>query len=259
MSTCQHKNVVSCYVSFIEGSDLWLVMPILSAGSCYDIMRLNYPQGVKNEAVIATILRETLLGLQYFHENKQIHRDIKAGNILLDMEGNVFISDFGVSASLKKGQKRKTFVGSPCWMAPEVMEQTGHDYKADIWSLGVTAIELAEGEAPYSDKPAMKVIINILQGAPPTLPKHEKWDQTFRDFVSDCLQKDPSKRPTIEQIFKDHKKFFAKAKNAAYLKENFIQDLPEVHVRRDQSLILQAEDFLNKKIKLKVKRVEVQS
>lgn len=103
MSTCHHKNVVSYYVSFIEGSDLWLVMPILSAGSCYDIMRLNFPQGIKNEAIIATILREALLGLQYFHENKQIHRDIKAGNILLDMEGNVFISDFGASASLKKG------------------------------------------------------------------------------------------------------------------------------------------------------------
>jgi serine/threonine-protein kinase OSR1/STK39 len=78
-------------------------MPILSAGSCFDIMKLNFPHGIKNEAIIATILKETLLGLQYFHENKQIHRDIKAGNILLDMEGDVYISDFGVSASLKKG------------------------------------------------------------------------------------------------------------------------------------------------------------
>jgi serine/threonine protein kinase len=143
MSTCKHKNVVSCLVSFIEGTDLWLLMPILSAGSCLDVLKLNFPNGIADEAVIATILSETLHGLKYFHENSQIHRDIKAGNILLDMEGNVFISDFGVSASLKRGQKRKTFVGSPCWMAPEVMEQTGHDYSADIWSVGVTAIELA--------------------------------------------------------------------------------------------------------------------
>lgn len=106
MSTCKHKNVVSCLVSFIEATDLWLVMPILSAGSCLDVLKLNFPAGIYDEHVIATILHETLSGLQYFHENQQIHRDIKAGNILLDMEGHVFISDFGVSASLKKGQKR---------------------------------------------------------------------------------------------------------------------------------------------------------
>lgn len=139
-------------------------MPILGAGSCADIMKANCSDGIKNEAVIATILRETLLGLQYFHENGQIHRDIKAGNILLDMEGNVYISDFGVSATLKKGQKRKTFVGSPCWMAPEVMEQSGHDFTADIWSIGITAIELGEGAAPYQNLPAMKVILSILNG-----------------------------------------------------------------------------------------------
>jgi len=143
MSTCQHKNFVSCLVSFLEGTDLWLVMPLMSAGSCLDVLKIKFPNGIQDEAIIATILKETLEGLRYFHENKQIHRDIKAGNILINMDGNVFISDFGVSASLKKGQKRNTFVGSPCWMAPEVMEQTGHDYKADIWSVGVTAIELA--------------------------------------------------------------------------------------------------------------------
>jgi serine/threonine-protein kinase OSR1/STK39 len=98
MSTCHHKNVVTCYVSFIEKSDLWLVMPVLSAGSVVDVIRINFNHGIKDEAIIATLLRETLLALQYFHDNRQIHRDIKAGNILLDMEGNVYLSDFGVSA-----------------------------------------------------------------------------------------------------------------------------------------------------------------
>ena len=122
MSTCHHKNVVEYYVSFIEGTELWLVMPYLNAGSAQDILNNYYPEGIRDEGVIASILSEVMHGLKYFHINGQIHRDVKAGNILLDLEGNVKISDFGVSASLKKGQKRKTFVGSPCWMAPEVME-----------------------------------------------------------------------------------------------------------------------------------------
>ncbi len=99
----------------------------------------------------------------------------------------MFISDFGVSAQLKRGQKRKTFVGSPCWMAPEVMEQTGHDQSADIWSIGITAIELSNGEAPYQNLPAMKVILQILNSAPPTLDRKELWDECFRDFVACCL------------------------------------------------------------------------
>ncbi len=82
-------------------------------------------------------------------------------------------------------------MGSPCWMAPEVMEQTGHDFAADIWSVGITAIELAEGEAPYSNLPAMKVMLNILKGPPPSLSKHEKWEACFKDFITACLQKDP--------------------------------------------------------------------
>jgi serine/threonine-protein kinase OSR1/STK39 len=103
------------------------------------------------------------------------------------MEGHVFISDFGVSASLKKGQKRKTFVGSPCWMAPEVMEQTGHDYSADVWSVGVTAIELAQGKAPYQELPAMKVILSIINNPAPHLSLSRTWDSLFKDFVTDCL------------------------------------------------------------------------
>jgi len=107
----------------------------------------------------------------YFHSHDQIHRDIKSGNILMDDEGDIFISDFGVSANIKSHQKRTTFVGSPCWMAPEVAEQgEGYDFKADIWSLGITSIELAYGEAPNSQKNAMQVLLEILNSPPPALP-----------------------------------------------------------------------------------------
>lgn len=122
MSSCRHQNVVSYYVSFIDDSDLWLVMPLLGAGSLNDVVKQKAKDGIKDEALIATILKQTLDGLEYFHTQGQIHRDIKAGNILMDLEGNIFLSDFGVSAHVKVGHKRQTFVGSPCWMAPEVME-----------------------------------------------------------------------------------------------------------------------------------------
>lgn len=94
----------------------------------------------------------------------------------MDTQGHIKLSDFGVSASLKKGQKRGTFVGSPCWMAPEVMARTGHDFSADIWSFGITAIEIALGNAPYSNLPAGKIMLNILNNDPPTLPEGGKWD-----------------------------------------------------------------------------------
>ena len=144
----------------------------------------------------------------------------------MDMSGHVYIADFGVSASLKKGQKRGTLVGSPCWMAPEVMNQSGHDFAADIWSLGITAIELAEGAAPYQEMTGMKVIMMILNNEPPELPKQRSWSTAFRGFVQSCLQKDPSKRLTVPEIFKQHKAFFDKARDDKYLQEAFLKDLP---------------------------------
>ena len=123
MSQCSHRNVVNYHVAFIKNNEVWLVMPILEGGSVFDIMRYRHQEGLEDEHIIATILKETLLGLQYFHNAHQIHRDIKCGNILLDAEGHVFIADFGVATKLKEGRKRNTFVGSPCWMAPEVISQ----------------------------------------------------------------------------------------------------------------------------------------
>merc|ERR1719198_2154268 len=153
-------------------------------------------QGFEDESVIAYILRETAKALKYFHDNMQIHRDLKAGNILLSSDAKVFLSDFGVAAPLRDDKKRQTFVGTPCWMAPEVLEQTnGYDYKADVWSFGITAIELAYGEAPYQRLHPLKVMKIILEKDPPRIDRR-RWEPPYVNLVESCLQKAPDKRPT---------------------------------------------------------------
>merc|ERR1719277_1333270 len=180
-------------------------------------MRARHVGGFEDEGVIAYILRETAKAIKYFHDNMQIHRDLKAGNILLSGDAKVYLSDFGVAAPLRDDKKRQTFVGTPCWMAPEVLEQSGgYDYKADIWSFGITAIELAYGEAPYQRLHPLKVMKIIIEKDPPRIDKR-KWDVLFVNLIECCLQKDPKKRPTMDQIFEKHEKFFLKADRSPLL------------------------------------------
>jgi len=211
MRMCRHENVIAYHVAFPANRQMWLVMPVLAGGSCANVMRSKQPTGFEDEGIIAYILRETAKAIKYFHDNMQIHRDLKAGNILLSGDAKVYLSDFGVAAPLRDDKKRQTFVGTPCWMAPEVLEQTGgYDYKADIWSYGVTAIELAYGEAPYQRLHPLKVMKIIIEKDPPRIDKR-RWSAEFSALIECCLQKDPKKRPAMDEVFTKHKKFFAKA------------------------------------------------
>ncbi|OBZ88296.1 Serine/threonine-protein kinase fray2 [Choanephora cucurbitarum] len=218
MALSKHPNVLRVYGSFVNGSKLYIVTPYLSAGSCLDIMKTSFPDGL-DETSIATILKQALEGLVYLHKNGHIHRDVKAGNLLMDQHGTVLLADFGVSSSLtENGDLRKTFVGTPCWMAPEVMEQAGYDYKADIWSFGITSLELATGHAPFAKYPPMKVLMMTLSNEPPTLDREatrHKYSKLLKEMIDSCLQKDPTKRPSAERLLAHP--FFKQAKKKDYL------------------------------------------
>ncbi|KAL3526416.1 hypothetical protein ACH5RR_011072 [Cinchona calisaya] len=230
MSLIDHANVLRAHCSFTAGHHLWVVMPYMAGGSCLHIMKSSYPEGFE-ESVIATLLREVLKALVYLHAHGHIHRDVKAGNILIDTDGAVKLADFGVSACMfdngDRQRSRNTFVGTPCWMAPEVMQQLhGYDFKADIWSFGITALELAHGHAPFSKYPPMKVLLMTLQNAPPGLDyeRDRRFSKSFREIVAACLVKDPKKRPSSEKLLKHS--FFKQARSNEYIKRTILDGLP---------------------------------
>uniref|UniRef100_A0A9J8CFC7 non-specific serine/threonine protein kinase n=1 Tax=Cyprinus carpio carpio TaxID=630221 RepID=A0A9J8CFC7_CYPCA len=197
LASCDHHNIVKLLDAFYYESKLWILIEFC-AGGAIDAVMLELERPL-TEPQIRVVCKQTLDALQYLHDNKVIHRDLKAGNILLSLDGDVKLADFGVSAkNTKTIQRRDSFIGTPYWMAPEVVmcetsKDRPYDYKADIWSLGVTLIELAQIEPPNHEMNPMRVLLKIAKADPPTLQQPSKWYKTqwFHPFVSSVTDSRP--------------------------------------------------------------------
>ncbi|KAF5356289.1 hypothetical protein D9756_004190 [Leucocoprinus leucothites] len=271
MSLSKHPNVLRVRGSWIDGHKLYIALRLMNKGSAADVMHYGWPGGMEEE-VIRCILRQALQGLNYLHVNGFIHRDIKAANLLIDDDGTVLLGDLGVAADMSEDSsqhmalstkflagsatatlaqaqprrsvafqsrpkiiKRKSFVGTPCWMAPELIAGRRYDSAADIWSFGITALELSQGRPPRSRESSKDVLLRVIHDAPPMLDREggvHKYSRAFKDMIDSCLVKDPSKRPSAEQLLQTP--FFKNAKKKSYLINTILRDLPPLTQRQER-------------------------
>ncbi|XP_041065063.1 STE20-like serine/threonine-protein kinase isoform X1 [Carcharodon carcharias] len=204
LASCDHHHIVKLLDAFYYENKLWILIEFC-AGGAVDAVMLELERAL-TEPQIQVICKHTLEALSYLHDNKVIHRDLKAGNILLTMEGDVKLADFGVSAKNSRTlQRRDSFIGTPYWMAPEVVmcetsKDKPYDYKADIWSLGVTLIEMAQMEPPHHELNPMRVLLKIAKADPPTLAQPSRWSPEFSDFLKKALEKNVEVRWSCQQL-----------------------------------------------------------
>uniref|UniRef100_A0A672SMW3 non-specific serine/threonine protein kinase n=1 Tax=Sinocyclocheilus grahami TaxID=75366 RepID=A0A672SMW3_SINGR len=206
LASCNHQYIVKLLDAFFYDNKLVCLTLTEFCVYCWYLSELD--RGLE-EPQIRVVCKQMLEALQYLHSMKIIHRDLKAGNILLTLDGDIKLADFGVSAkNTKTLQRRDSFIGTPYWMAPEVvmcetMKDAPYDYKADIWSLGITLIELAQIEPPHHELNPMRVLLKIAKSEPPTLQQPAKWSMEFNDFLKKALDRNPETRPTTAQLL-DH-------------------------------------------------------
>ena len=233
-SKSANPHIVKYFGSFTTGSAIWILTEYMGGGSLSELLKFGYVNGIRDEPLIATVLYSVLKALEFLHDNHEIHRDVRASNILVNENGECKIADFGLATSLVRGGVRlagtMSVYGETCYMAPEVLKsENGYSEKSDVWALGLCAIEMATGKMPYEGMKFMESLVQIIDHEPPRLPENQSWSAQFRDFVGKCLAADPGRRATVKELL-EHR-FIRGRQDSGYVRQKLMMSMPPLWER----------------------------